>query len=69
MLGLAILLAIGIGAGYLWFNRHSAHGPGERTDSGADTVYLPDASLYHQGQAWRLPHLRDDPCTDSERWN
>ena len=38
MLGLAILLAIGIGAGYLWFSRHPAHGPGEHSDQ-APTQY------------------------------
>ena len=38
MLGLAILLAIGIGVGYLWFDRHSAHGPGEHIDQ-APTQY------------------------------
>ncbi|RQW82209.1 MAG: efflux RND transporter periplasmic adaptor subunit [Geobacter sp.] len=38
ILGLAILLAIGIGAGYLWFSRHPAHGPGEHSDQ-APTQY------------------------------
>ncbi len=38
MLGLAILLAIVIGAGYLWLSRHPTHGPGEHTDQ-APTQY------------------------------
>lgn len=38
MLGLAILLAVGIGAGYLWFGRHPSHGQGEHSDQ-APTQY------------------------------
>jgi Cu(I)/Ag(I) efflux system membrane fusion protein len=41
MLGLAILLAIGIGVGYLWFDRHSAHGPGEHADQGPTQYTCP----------------------------
>jgi Cu(I)/Ag(I) efflux system membrane fusion protein len=41
MLGLAILLAIGIGVGYLWFDRHSAHGPGEHSDQGPTQYTCP----------------------------
>jgi len=37
-LGLAILLVIGAGAGYLWFSRHPVHGPGEHSDQ-APTQY------------------------------
>ncbi|MDD2321602.1 MAG: efflux RND transporter periplasmic adaptor subunit, partial [Geobacteraceae bacterium] len=41
LLGLAILLIAGIGVGYLWFDRHPSHGPGEHADHGPTQYTCP----------------------------
>jgi Cu(I)/Ag(I) efflux system membrane fusion protein len=41
LLGLAILLTVGIGVGYLWFDSHPLHGPEEHADHGPTQYTCP----------------------------